>query len=360
MPACASDKVLPDLPGVAVCGDGLVEPGEGCDTPSAGCVACEVVPGWTCPGNVCSVVCGDGVVGTGPSCSQPRRDTDCDMTGFWAVRETDYTCDSIFNNPQTSSNWYLYEITQSGGDFQIVSDLDCGVHVTGSATVDYTVASLEAVMYENPMDGRGTHGSRHGTSAAIEGGCAVTLDRWYMIRGATDAFLPADFSTDVPLSSLPTMPSVSDPINGTTFPSGATDPDGDGFPGIATQISGLASGVRDSAQRVWKAYASTPGMPVVAGALQFALPGAFDVQEQVLHVSQCGSGCALLTTPATASMHPVSSTFAFLGKTLGSARVSAVVTGTPGKNVDADLATCANLRLVLPHQPTAPPGTCQM
>jgi hypothetical protein len=357
-PACASDVVLPDLPGTAVCGDGVVEAGEGCDNDSKGCVDCAVVPGWTCPDNVCSFVCGDGVIGSGPSCSDPHRDTACDMTGFWAVRETDYTCDSVFDNPQTSSNWYLYEIAQTGGDFQIVSDLDCGVHVTGSVTVDYTTSALDAVMYENPMDGRGTHGSRHGTSAAIEGGCAVTLERWYQIRGATDAFLPADFSTDVALSSLPALPSVSDPINGTTSPAGATDPDGDGFPGIAFQISGIVSGVRDSVQRVWKQYASIPGTPIVAGSLQLTVPGAYDVQENVLHVSQCGTGCALLTSPATASTHPVSTTLSFIGKTPGSARVSAVVVGTPGKNVDADLATCANLRLLLPHDPTAPPDTC--
>jgi len=359
VPACASDVVLPDLPGTAVCGDGVVEAGEGCDTASKGCVDCAVVPGWTCPGNACSFVCGDGVTGSGPTCSDPRRDTDCDMTGFWAMRETDYTCDSVFDNPQTSSNWYLYEIAQSGGAFQITSDLDCGVHVTGSVTVDYTVSALDAVMYENPMDGRGSHGHRHGTSTTAEGGCDVTIERWYQVRGATEAFLPADFSSDAPLSSLPPLPVVSDPIAGTTFPSGATDPDGDGFPGISFQLSGIVSGVRDSVQRVWKQYASIPGTPVVAGSLQLSVPGAYDVRENVLHVSQCGTSCALLTSPAAASTRPVSTTLAFLGKTLGSARVSAVVTGAPGKNVDADLATCANLRLVLPHDPTPPVDTCK-
>jgi hypothetical protein len=358
-PACAKDVVLPDQPGVAVCGDGVVEAGEGCDSTSAGCVDCAVVPGWTCPHNVCSYVCGDGVIGSGPTCSDARRDTDCDMTGFWTVRESDYTCDSVFNNPQTSSNWYLYEIVQNGGTFQLTNSLDCGVHVTGSVTVDYTIGALDAVMYENPMDGRGSHGSRHGTSAATEGGCAVSLERWYVVRGATSAFLPGDFAADPPLASLAPLPTVSDPINGTTFPAGATDPDGDGFPGVAFQISGLVSGIRDSVQRVWKAYQSIPGTPIVAGALQFSVPGAFALQENILHVSQCGAGCALLTTPASPSTHPVSTTFAFLGKTLGSARVSAIVAGAPGKNVDADLATCANLRLVLPHDPMAPAGACQ-
>lgn len=357
--ACTGDVVMTDLPGTAVCGDGIVEPGEGCDTSSAGCVDCQIVPGWTCPGNHCSILCGDGVLGSGPSCADAHRQTTCDMTGFWAVRETDYTCDALFNSPQTSSNWYLYEIAQSGDAFEITSDIDCGAHVTGSATVDFTINSLRAVMYENPMDGRGPHGNRRGTCSSTEGGCAVSLERWYIVRGGVDSLLPADFEADPALSSLPALPTVSDPIHGTTFPAVATDPDGDGSPGIAVQISGEVSGVRDSIQRLWKGYATLPGSPVVAGALEFQVPGAFDLQESILHVSQCGSNCALLTTAAPPSKHPVLATFSFLGNTLGGPRMSAVVVGTPGKNVDDNLGTCANLRLVLPHVlAPAPPDTC--
>ncbi len=356
--ACTSDVVMPDLPGTAVCGDGVVEPGEGCDTSSPGCVDCQIVPGWTCPGNHCSIICGDGVLGSGPTCADAHRVATCDMSGWWAAHETDYACDALFNSPQTTSNWYLFEIAQSGDTFEIISDIDCGAHVTGSATVDWTINSLRAVMYENPMDGRGAHGMRHGTSSAIEGGCAVSLERWYLLRGAVDSFLPGDFDADPPLSSLPALPAVSDPINGTTWPAGAIDPDGDGYPGIAVQISGLATGIRDSVQRLWTQYATLPGTPIVAGSLEFKVPGAFDLQESILHVSQCGTSCALLTTAAPPSKHPVSTTFSFLGNTLGSARLSTIVVGTPGKNVDDDLATCANLRLVIPHDPTAPSDAC--
>src|ERR1700734_2525664 len=115
--ACAHDEVQPNVGPDAVCGDGVVEPGEGCDNATAGCVDCQVAPGWVCPDNVCSPICGDGVVGTGATCANPHRDTDCDMTGYWAVSETDYTCDDIFHAAQTSSNWYLYHLVQSGNDF---------------------------------------------------------------------------------------------------------------------------------------------------------------------------------------------------------------------------------------------------
>src|SRR5579863_1745808 len=118
--ACAHDTVLPDVELPAVCGDGVVETGETCDTASPGCVNCQIVPGWSCPDDVCALVCGDGIVGSGTDCSNPKRDTACDMTGYWAARETDFTCDSIFHQPQTSSNWYLYQLVQSGNDFHVV------------------------------------------------------------------------------------------------------------------------------------------------------------------------------------------------------------------------------------------------
>jgi hypothetical protein len=356
--ACASDAVLPDQQATATCGNGVVEPGEACDNASPGCAQCLVVPTWTCPANVCSPICGDGVLGSGPTCAGAHRDSDCDLTGFWAVRETNYACDGIFHNPQTTSQWYLFEIAQRGDGFEVISDFDCGAHVSGSVTVDYTLPSLHGVMYLNAMDGRSPHGRRTGTSSRVAGGCAASLERWYMIEGVTTDYLPTDFSAKPSLDSLRPMPSVKDPTSAVVDLPGTTDPDGDGFPGIAIRIAGIVSGIRDSAQRDWKEFASIPGSPVDAAALTFHFPGAFGLQENVLHVSECGTGCGLLNSPAPASMAPGRVTFALLGKTLGSARVSSVVVAPPLESIDSDLATCANLRLLLPHDPTSPPGAC--
>jgi hypothetical protein len=154
---------------------------------------------------------------------------------------------------------------------------------------------------------------------------------------------------------LPALPSVSDPITSTAFPPGATDPDGDGIPGIAFAITGFVTGTRNSVQRDWKGYATTPGNPAPAAAVTFSVPGGFDMQESVMRVTDCGDDCALLETLAhVANDIPDRITFSFIGKTYGSPRVSAVVTGVPRQNVDADLATCANVRLVLPHDPSLP------
>jgi hypothetical protein len=354
--ACAHDTVLPDIELPAVCGDGWVEAGEQCDNPSPGCVGCQVVPDWTCPNNVCSMICGDGVVGSGPSCQDATRDTACDMTGFWAARETNYACDAIFHNVQTSSNWYLFELTQTGREYQVVAELDCGIHITGSATVSYTQASASAVLYENAMDGSGSRPPRQGTSQETAGGCSVTMERWYKIRAALDSYLPADFSTHPSLISLPALPSVSDPVNGPDNPTGATDPDMDGYLGMAFQIGGLVTGVRESAQRDWKEYATTD-TPVAPNALSFVLPGTWDEQESVLHVWQC-SGCGLLSTPATPSTVPEHITFSFIGRTFGSVRVAPVVAGVPRQNEQSDLTTCQNIELVLPHDPAAPANAC--
>jgi len=342
--------VLADQALAAACGNGIVESGEECDVASPGCTACLVVPTWSCNESSCAQLCGDGVVGQGVRCDAPRRDTACDVTGYWAVRETDFTRDAIIGRVQTSSNWFLYRLEQTGDDFHIAESLDCGVHVTGSETVDYTPGTLRGLLYKGRMDDAASpHGVRHGTSKAAGAGCAITLDRWYKVRGVAESFLPADFSAKPALASLPPLPSVRDPL-GEESPTGADDTDGDGIPGAAFTLAGIVSGIRNEAQRDWKEYATAAGAPVPAGALTFVVPGAFDLQQNVLRVTQCGSGCGLVASAA----HPAADrtprmTLSFIGKTLGSQRVSEIVAAAPRRSLDADLTTCARVRLALPH-----------
>lgn len=352
--ACASDAVLRDTGADAECGNGRLEPGEACDVESEGCLGCVVVPTWSCDASGCTHVCGDGVLPTGGSCDAPKRDTACDLTGYWAVRETDYTRDSILGGIQTSSTWYLYRLEQTGDDFHIVEEIECGVHVTGSAVVDSTPGTLRGLLYANRQDALSPHGARHGTSKPASGGCAVTLDRRYKIRGVTEAYLPADFSQNPALSTLLPLPSVANPVTGTEVPAGSVDTDGNGIPGVAYAITS-PNGIRDAAQRDWKEYASPAGTSIPAASLLLSIPGAFDLQENVLRVSACGDVCAFVASPAHAAsdLHG-RLTMAFIGKTFGSDRVARVVAGKPRENQAADLTTCANVRLVLPHDGSTP------
>jgi hypothetical protein len=360
--ACAKDVVLPDLDAGSDCGNGVVEPGEQCDVQSPGCSSCLVTPGWTCPNNVCTPICSDGLaIGDGGACTM--RDTACDMTGYWAARETDYTADTVVGEVQTSSAWTLFHFVQSGADFHVVEQLDCGIQTTGTANVQLTKDSMRANLYLNRMDGVAQvdggvpRPARHGTSQAVAGGCSFTLDRWYKVRAAEDSYLPADFSTKPALSALTPLPTVTDySATSTQWPQGATDPDGDGIPGIAYQITGLLSGTRNAVEREWQSYATDPGAPVPAAAITFAVPDGYDDQESVMRVTNCTGGCDLLASGANVRPDLRGRiTLSFIGKTLGSTRVAPVVVAAPRQNPDLDLTTCANVKIILPHDPSVPP-----
>ncbi len=351
---CSHDVVLPNVEVASTCGNGVTEANEECDVDSPGCVDCQVQPEWTCTASGCNPLCVDGVVGTGPSCDNPERDSACDLTGFWAVRETGYLRDTVFGSIQVSSQWYLYEISQVGSAFAIDAELDCGVHVTGSATIDYPPATNRGVIWLNPEDGTDpTLGKRLGTSTTMPDGCAITLNPWYFVRGITTAYLPPSFASDVAIETLLPLPTVPSPVNGNLFPAGATDPTTVGIPGIGTLITGLVPGLRYAAQRTSTSFATTSDVP--AAALQLVIPGKFDVQESVLRVTECAPGCELLTTlaPVDMSLTP-HETWQFIGKTLGSARVAPIVVAAPREDIDLDLETCANVQVMLPHDPTVP------
>lgn len=351
--ACMRDVVLPGVASEAVCGNGAREAGEACDVSSPGCVQCTVLPNWICSDVACNQRCGDGVVGDGEDCLDAHRAVDCDMTGYWAVRETNYARDAVIGAIQTSSNWFVYRLEQQGDAFTIRESIDCGVHVTGSVTVDTSELSARALLYANRMDGKGPRPARGGISKLGAGGCELSLERWYRIRGLTDDFLPADFTTKPPLTSLPALPVVTDPVNGTETPAGTVDQDGDGVPGLSFRITGFVTGVRNSAQRDWKEFATSLDRPVTRGALALEIPGAFELEESVLRVSGCGTSCGLMASPArSATDVPGKLALVFIGIDPRSPRVQAVLDRPLGENVDSDLATCANVRALLPHQAT--------
>ena len=355
-PACTHDVVLPDATNGDVCGDGIVGTTEDCDTASPGCTQCKVTPGWQCVQNACFYPCGDGVDGAGPQCQGAHKTQACDLNGWWVARENDYVRDSILNEVQVASTWYLYRLSQTGPAFQVEQAIHCGVLVTGSATVVLTPGSIKGLLYANDPSPAGKHVPRKGTFVETPDGCELTFDRFYRIRGGVeDLLLPADFSTKPDLATLPVLPFEEDPLHPTgQHLAGAADIDGDTLPGAAFLIEGATGGIRNSVQRDFKEYASLPNQPVPKNAIDVASPGAWDVEENVLSVSQC-TACALLTTAGHTDAALVPRiTLHYLGTTLQSPRVQAVVVKNLGEDIAADIQTCANVRNALPHDPSHP------
>ncbi len=360
-PACAEDRILPVD---AVCGDGKKQKGEECDLVSEGCVECRVAKGFTCTDTACTPICGDGLKVGGEQCDPPdgvtcdsscgaaTKTEACDMTGYWITRQTTFSIDSVLSQVQTASNWHAYHFTQTGTSFAVDASAFCGIHVTGSATVDLTEGGVRGMIWLNSEGPDNSRGSRRGTFTETASGCELAMDRFYFVRGLEDRFLPQDFLAKPDLSTLTPLPYEDDPEHPTgAHTDGALDLDGDGFLGLAYRISGNASGTRNVVQRDWGEYFPSPDYPVVKNAIEFSTAAAFDNQENILHLSHCPLvGCGILragSIPAVNLKHRM--TFRYLGADLTDPRVSAVFAADLRKNIDDDVATCANVRAALQH-----------
>lgn len=361
LPACAQDRILPVD---AVCGDGKKQGSEECDVVSEGCAECRVVKGFTCDETACTEICGDGLkvggeqcdppdgVQCDSSCSAATKAEACDMTGYWITRQTTFSIDSVLSQVQTSSNWHAYHFTQAGTSFTVDESIFCGIHVSGSATVDLTEGGIRGMIWLNSEGPDNPRGARRGTFTETAGGCDLTMDRFYFARGMEERFLPQNFLAKPELSTLPPLPYEDDPENPTgAHTDGALDLDGDGIIGLAYRITGNANGTRNVAQRDWGEYFMLPEYPIVKNAIEFKSAAAFDNQESILQVSHCPLvGCGILlagSVPATNLKHRM--TFRYLGKVLADPRVSAVFASDLRKNIDDDVTTCANVRAVLQH-----------
>lgn len=362
--ACAEDRILPVS---SVCGDGKKQEGEECDLTSDGCVECRVVKGFTCDETRCTPICGDGLkvgdeqcdppdgITCDSSCGAKTKPEACDMTGYWITRQTTFSIDSVLSQVQTASNWHAYHLTQTGTSFAVDASAFCGIHVSGSATVDLTDGGVHGMIWLNSEGSDNPRGARKGTFTETAAGCEFAMDRFYFVRGLEDRFLPSDFAAKPDLSTLPALPYEDDPEHPTgTHAAGALDLDGDGFLGLAYRISGNASGTRNVVQRDWGEYSTSPDYPIPKSAIEFTAGAAFDNQENILHVSHCPLvGCGILlagSVPASNLKHRM--TFRYLGSDLSDPRVSAVFVADLRKNIDDDVTTCANVRAALPHDPS--------
>lgn len=363
--ACAEDRILP-VAGSVDCGDGQVTEGETCDNDSEGCVQCQVEQGWACPDNVCSPICGDGLVKGDEECDSdddPNCDSacrtgerpaqNCDMTGWWAIRQTDFIIDNVVSELQTSSTYYLDEFVQNGDTFTTRTALHCGVVVSGSADVNLTEDGLRALIYENPHANHPTQGARSGVSRQVENACDFSFERWYSVRGLELSYLPADFRANPELQTLVPLPVESDPENPGPTPEGAEDWDGDGLPGLRWLLTGNARGARSTVQRDWSEMLPDPEGELVPlpGQLEFLSYNRFNTQENIMALPDCPPiGCGIVGASGGPSLTSRGrSSFRYLGQSLDDPRVAAMVVGPPTESLEDDMETCRRLRESLPH-----------
>lgn len=213
----------------------------------------------------------------------PEENNPCSMGGRWLVT-VHYVTDAIGQLQFCHSYWY-YEIQQSGDSFEVKKGLQCGDDAVGggdfAASVDFTkswAASSQHVV----------HAGRKGTSAAASGGCQVSLDKWYTVRGAT---IPYYLDPSKPL------PSVENQAMGDT--PGWEDWDMDGNPGLTGTISGVVSGKIFVAPRQWTQM--TGMVSNLSGVIK--LPLMWDQEQNVMSYDGSPLLASSAVRAADASLH---------------------------------------------------------
>jgi hypothetical protein len=255
---------------------------------------------------------------------------ECNLSGFWAARQT--TESLALSTPQWASNWYLLELTQEGSALSVKSHMDCGIAVQGTVTVQLSPQTTASLIPRNRQVGRKGQVTR-----AADGTCAVSLERFYSVRGVSETvYAPTPRSRAISLEAL----RAEQPLPPATMPSATEDWDDDGKPGITWVVSGILVGVRHTTQRDWTTYFTAPGYTVPANPdfpQDLTIRAAFAAEEVVYEADP--PSLRQLSQPNCAAPHTL--TLRFLGKTADDARAKEILRSD-------DAMTCANIRAALP------------
>ena len=242
------------------------------------------------------------------------KDPDCDMNGIWAGRQT--TRSEALLAGQFANNWYYLEYEQRGEDVVVTKHSNCGLEVQGSATVKVSRATAEALLAHNTQVGR--KGKMYKDST---GKCHFEMERWWSARGVNEArFVPAPRNATLSLAQVV----ATTPLPVPARPDGAEDWENDGKLGMAVQISGILSGVRNTVQRdytEWSTDSVRPVTPARDWSQDLDVRVTF-VGEEVLFDPLSGL-LAQLAQPDGAARHRV--TLHFLGRSASDPRAAALL-----------------------------------
>lgn len=275
-----------------------------------------------------------GTIGNDENVVGTAKEADCDLNGVWIARQS--TEAEALLAKQIANNWYYLELTQNGEEVEVTAHKDCGIQVYGSVTVQLTPATTRALMAHNSQVGR-----KGKVVKQADGTCSFEMETFWSVRGVTESqYLPTPRTRDVTVAQLKSELPL--PAKGS---SGIEDWDGDGQPGTAWQISGIAQGQRHSAQRDRTTWFSAPGY-TIAGSNSFSdllVRASFDVEELVYEAkAPDGSEAPTLRVVATPNANAAHSlALRLLGRDRAAAKASGVI-----KSDDFD--TCLAVQAALP------------
>lgn len=257
---------------------------------------------------------------------------DCDFTGLWAAKQL--TVSEALGLPQTSNNWFYLEIKQTGDEIVFVRSLDCGIEVAGTATVTLSRMTLEATLTRNSQDGRSA------TLKKVDGKCVFETQPFWKVRGADEQrYLPN--ATRDSADSIAKV-AMENPLPTAAMPDGAIDTESDGKLGMAFQVSGVISGVRNSVQRDWSRWFTEPGFEIEPSSdwpSELTIRSDFDNEESILDPS---TGLLASTAqPARNAKH--SFKLRFLGRDTSDPRATAMIKAS-------DLDTCYAIQDAMPAE----------
>ncbi|HKP56883.1 MAG TPA: hypothetical protein VJV78_09185 [Polyangiales bacterium] len=261
-----------------------------------------------------SIETGSSAGGMMPSQPMGATEADCDFTGVWIAKQL--TVSEALGLPQTSNSWLYLELQQTGHDVVVTKSLECGVEVRGTATVTLSRATLESALLTNSQVGR------KATLKKVDGKCAFETKRFWKVRGADEQrFLPnggRDSMDEIPKAAM------DKPLPTATKTDGAVDTEGDGKLGMAFQVSGIITGVRNSVQREWSTWFTKPGFEIQPSndwPNELTIAADFDNEEAILSPS---SGLlAASGQPARGAPHQLK--LRFLGRDRSDPRAAAIM-----------------------------------
>jgi hypothetical protein len=288
--------------------------------------AAEPVAAFVAGGDPAAAVSGNADM---PSHAQ---DPDCDLTGIWIANQI--TVSQALSLPQSSNQWMYLEFKQSGNNVEVTKHFDCGIEVRGSVTVTMSRATTLALIAHNVQNGRKATLIKDGAN------CELAVDRFWSVRGADEArFLPnATRDSNDSIEAIDVLKPLPTVIN----TDGAEDTENDGRLGVAYQVAGSISGVRNTVQRYWTRWHSDADYEIPASddwTSDLVIRTEFDNEERVLSPK---SGLLLSDSmPKSDAKHVLK--LRFLGRDSSDARVAAIV-----KNTDID--TCYAIQDAMPAE----------